>query len=241
MTIGIYAIVNTATGQRYIGQSTGIETRWRKHVYDLRRGNHHGEYLQRSWKKYGEHVFCIEILEVCQPDKKILCDREQYYIDLYRAAVRRFGFNTAPVAGSILGVKRSDETKKKMSTSMIKAHKRSGKQRVTAATTREQWTRPDVRQKMLVAIKEANSDPGVKLKRGAASRARWSQVDVRQKMIEGHRGENSGNAKLTESKVRDIKRKLVAGVSSSKIAAQYGVAPRTIRDINIGATWKYVT
>lgn len=59
----IYAITRTKTGDRYIGSSINLRTRWKKHRYDLRKGHHHCTYLQRAWNAYGEKAFTFEILE----------------------------------------------------------------------------------------------------------------------------------------------------------------------------------
>lgn len=52
---------------------------------------------------------CIDfiVLEVCNPENCI--EREQYYIDLLKPDM-----NVCKVAGSSLGVKRTDETKEKL-------------------------------------------------------------------------------------------------------------------------------
>ena len=48
-------------------------------------------------------------------------------------------------------------------------------------------------------------------------------------------GENSGNAKLSEGDVLEIRRKMISrGVSDAKISIQFGVTRRTICGIRIG-------
>ena len=54
------------------------------------------------------------------------------------------------------------------------------------------------------------------------------------------RGENSSKAKLTEEKVRQIRKKLGTSQSMSSIGAEYGVNVATIRDIRDRTTWKHV-
>ncbi len=65
MTIGIYAIVNLKTGDRYVGQSVNIEKRWVGHRSDLRAGKSHSHPLQEAWNYYGEANFRFQILEEC--------------------------------------------------------------------------------------------------------------------------------------------------------------------------------
>lgn len=53
-------------------------------------------------------------------------------------------------------------------------------------------------------------------------------------------GEASPAAKLTDEKVRDIKRRLLAGETHKAIAKIYGVASGTIGFISVGVTWSHV-
>jgi GIY-YIG catalytic domain len=64
MTAGVYVIVNTVTGEEYIGQSANMEQRWREHATALRAraGN---RVLQKAWDAYGESAFTFAILEKC--------------------------------------------------------------------------------------------------------------------------------------------------------------------------------
>lgn len=117
---GIYAIQNTLTGMRYVGQAVGIKKRFSKHFCDLRGGRHHCPHLQRSFLKYGESVFIRVILEICSKDN--LTQREQYWMDFYR---EKGIYNAAPFAGgSCLGVKNSPETCEKKAAA-LRGRKRS--------------------------------------------------------------------------------------------------------------------
>lgn len=49
--------------------------------------------------------------------------------------------------------------------------------------------------------------------------------------------EESISAKLTNDKVREIKRKLMMGVKNAEIAREYGVVKGTISEIKRGKTW----
>ena len=63
--------------------------------------------IYKALLAYGFDGFTLEILEYCQPLD--LIKREQYYIDLLKPE-----YNILKVAGSSLGVKRSEETKAKL-------------------------------------------------------------------------------------------------------------------------------
>lgn len=105
---GIYAIRCHANGKSYIGSAVNIKRRWRSHLEDLKRGNHHAVRMQRSWQKYGPSTFEFVVVEYV-PILLQLLEREQYWIDALNAAAPNAGFNTSPTAGSSLGVKHSPE------------------------------------------------------------------------------------------------------------------------------------
>ena len=103
---GVYKITNMITGQIYIGSAAGkggFEKRWAKAYND---------YLTRSIKKYGDSNFRYEILVVCPPEDCL--KYEQEWLDrLQPWADTGAGFNICKVAGSLLGTKNSEETKRK--------------------------------------------------------------------------------------------------------------------------------
>lgn len=114
---GIYRI-NGPNGKFYVGSARNIGQRWTEHKRDLRYGDHGNSKLQRSWNRHGETGFTIEVLEVVSlPDD--LIKREQFWIDSLKAVVN--GYNILPVAGSSLGRKHSDETRRKMSAAKLEA------------------------------------------------------------------------------------------------------------------------
>ena len=53
-------------------------------------------------------------------------------------------------------------------------------------------------------------------------------------------GSETSQAKLDESSVRDIKRRLHSGSRQSDLASEYGVRKQTINDIAKGRTWSHI-
>jgi group I intron endonuclease len=105
---GIYQIKSSVNPKRvYIGSAINIEVRWGKHLERLRKNKHHSIKLQNHYNKYGESDLEFSILLGC--DKEDLIKTEQYFIDSYKPF-----FNCSPTAGSCLGTKRSNESKKKI-------------------------------------------------------------------------------------------------------------------------------
>ena len=75
---GIYMIKNTINGKIYIGKSFDIKKRWSNHKYELNKGVHVNNHLQRAWNKYGEDSFEFSIVEKCNEDD--LSNKEIYWI-----------------------------------------------------------------------------------------------------------------------------------------------------------------
>lgn len=112
-TSGVYKITLKDDGRIYIGSSTKIEERWHWHK------RNQSQLIGKMIKKYGVDSFIFEIIEEVEPIKEKLIEREQFYLDSLQPFpwVNNSGFNLAPTAYTPLGIKRSDETKKKMKNS----------------------------------------------------------------------------------------------------------------------------
>lgn len=111
----IYKIENLINGKVYIGQTTWLKKRLNAHKNLLKKGEHPNTYLQRSWDKYGEDCFIIEVLEECDVD--MLNAREKYWISFYDCYSNRDnGYNQTTGGDGTRGLIVSKETKCKMST-----------------------------------------------------------------------------------------------------------------------------
>jgi group I intron endonuclease len=104
MNTGIYEIVNTVNGKRYVGSAALIKRRWKSHRTTLRGNRHHSAKLQNAWNKYGEAAFVFRVLLVCAPENLLMY--EQISFDALKPE-----YNLAPAAGSCLGVKHREDAK----------------------------------------------------------------------------------------------------------------------------------
>lgn len=111
MNTGIYEIVNTTNGYRYIGSSMAIRTRWRTHRWHLGRGTHHSPHLQASWNKHGAGAFAFRVLLYCE--RADLIAYEQAAIDGLRPE-----YNVAPNASLPNGVPMSLAGRERLSQRM---------------------------------------------------------------------------------------------------------------------------
>lgn len=111
---GIYIILNNITNKCYIGQAIDIARRMIRHRYLLSVNRHGNVHLQASYNKYGKDSFSFDILEECEKVATVLTSAEQFWMD----SLRHLGiqlYNLAPIAGTNLGCRHSNEAKKRKS------------------------------------------------------------------------------------------------------------------------------
>jgi group I intron endonuclease len=117
----IYKITNTISGKHYIGETVQAnpENRWKKHIHSLKTTKGCPA-LKDAMKKYGVDKFKFEIIIICFDDDRYKYEKE--YIKKFNSQVPN-GYNIllgGEIGESRLGIKHTDEAKKKMSD----AHKR---------------------------------------------------------------------------------------------------------------------
>lgn len=104
----IYEIVCKSTNKKYVGSALNHIKRKREHFYNLKNNKHCNKKLQNAFNKYGENCFEFNIIEIVD-NENMLIEREQWYINKLNPI-----YNICRVAGSSLGLKRSNETKNKI-------------------------------------------------------------------------------------------------------------------------------
>lgn len=110
MNIGIYKITNLINNKFYIGSSVCLNRRKENHFYQLNKNIHNNKHLQSSFNKYTKKNFKFEIIEYCNKEDVLI--REQHYLDTFKPH-----YNFCKIAGNTLGIKCSEETKRKISNS----------------------------------------------------------------------------------------------------------------------------
>lgn len=109
---GIYKITNKKNGRAYVGSSTNLDAREKKHFSLLKKGTHHCRHMQNSFNKNGEEYFLFEIIEFCDDDSDFLKIRETYWIGTLNTANRKYGYNIRPEGHM---TRHSEETKRLIS------------------------------------------------------------------------------------------------------------------------------
>ena len=109
---GIYAIVNLKNEKFYIGSAVKLNRRKREHLSLLHNGKHGNRHLQNTYDKWGEEVFIFRVIAYVE-DKNLLVDIEDQWIKKYKPS--GVLYNIREEANSNLGIKLSEESKKKIS------------------------------------------------------------------------------------------------------------------------------
>ena len=157
---GIYAIRCLPTGRTYVGSAVCLGGRRRMHLRELQGQVHCNVLLQRAWNKYGEQAFTFEVLEFV-PERTLLIEREQHWIEHEHTLAQQGGFNIAPRAGSQLGFRQSPEAKAKVSRA-TKEIKRSVEARARiGAAHRGKVVSPETRKRQSAAQKRRFATLGI--------------------------------------------------------------------------------
>lgn len=128
MNTGVYVIVNTVNGKRYIGSAVSFRDRWNLHRSRLRRGAHENKHLQASWAKRGEQAFEFRKLLICK--REDLLSYEQLCLDGLKPE-----YNFYPTAGSPRGHTPTSEAIARRSAA-LRGQKRTPEQRARIAAAK---------------------------------------------------------------------------------------------------------
>lgn len=107
----IYCIENTINGKKYIGQAVDVKARWRHHKCLLESNKHHNIALQRAWNKYSKKAFRFYVLEECRPEE--LNALEIKWIEKFDTYAK--GYNLTKGGEGQLGRKLTEEQKEHLS------------------------------------------------------------------------------------------------------------------------------
>lgn len=209
---GIYKIRSIVNPKKeYIGSSVDIYLRWRGHLRDLKNNKHGNSRLQNHYNKYGKTDLVFSILIGC--DKNDLISTEQFYIDAYSPF-----FNICKKAGSTLGRKLSEETKRKLS------EINKGENHPKYGTRHSEETR----QKISIARKGYKQSEDHRRKNGEVRKGSHHTIEAKKKISEGMIGintwskgnknacgkrSNEARAKMRESRLNYLELQKIESIS----------------------------
>jgi group I intron endonuclease len=175
---GIYCIENAWNEKRYIGSSSNVQLRIKRHIRMLKNGAHHSIKLQAAWNKYGEEAFEAGMMLRCPVEE--LIEMEQAMIFAFDAVDN--GYNVAAKAGSPMsGRKHSDKTLERMSES----HK--GRKPISEETRQAMRVSSKIRE----AEKKANGfvvSEETRVKLAAAGKGRAVSEETKEKIRKANSG-----------------------------------------------------
>jgi group I intron endonuclease len=119
-TAGVYRIVNTITGDSYVGASVNVRRRCSQHDYQLAANEHYAKEFQKSYNDHGYKAFTCELIDEC--DLVELNARELAWIERLKPA-----FNNGSCTGAFRDVR-------KMAAAIGPLRKRIYKQRKPKST-----------------------------------------------------------------------------------------------------------
>ena len=189
----IYRIYNTITTKSYIGQTVcSLKKRWSEHIRDSKRADYK---FSRALRKYSKESWNVEVLEEIF-DLNLLNEREEYWIVKYNSI--KNGYNSMSSGnngrlhsdeskrkmsqvkiGKNLGIKLSEETRKKMSeAAKTKIFTKEHRKNIGIATSKRRWINNGIIDKFIdINILESFLLENIDFKKGKIyKRKRWKSL-----------------------------------------------------------------
>jgi group I intron endonuclease len=214
----------------YVGSSSDLDTRLRRHLTDLRNGSHRNRHLQSAYDLYGEIEFQFTPILICSVDD--LFFYEQRAIDVFNAAHRDYGYNQRPDARTGRGFPAS-EKQKSVASAMMRDPVLSRTQR--AAARCRGHTRENIEM-----LRKWRADPMFEIRRKAGfikavkgvpctASSKQKQSDTKQRLRAAGNITNNKDRKLTPDQVRQIRS--LSGESLCSIGRKYSIHAKTVSHI----------
>jgi group I intron endonuclease len=218
--MGVYSITCLANGWVYIGSSMSVRQRWTTHRSWLRNGTHKVPQMQADYDEYGAEAFSYDLVsEVADADERY--EREQEQITTALATGRCY--NLSPSARDNTGHRFTPEQSRKVSAA-LKGKPKSEEHRANLWRDRE--VTPEHRENMRLV--------------GSAGAGVPKTAEHRQRIGLAQQGSGNHQAKLTDDRVREIKRRLSIGEKGRALAAEFGVSEPVISNIKHGHRWAHI-
>jgi len=219
---GNYHILNLLNNKIYFGSAKNLYSRMTTHYSLLNLNKHHNKHLQNAWNKYGEENFKFFVNQIIEDGENVL-EREQFNIDLFKQYKPELLYNINPIAGSLLGFKHSEETRKKMS-------EHSAKNNLGKPMSE------DAKKKLSETNLGKKHSEESKIKMSISRKGKPKPESFKEKI----KGENNIKAKLTELDVINIKLRMLTETNMSKIAREFGIGTTQIYRIRDKEQWGWV-
>lgn len=248
---GVYEILNTKNGKRYIGSSKELEKRFSQHRASLRNNNHKNNHLQRAFNKYGEENFNFSIIVYCDKSRRI--DYEQYWINRLNACNPKNGYNIADEAQGGCGLSGKEHPAWKEKAEILCEYCDNSFKVNPSREDSAIYCSYSCRSKDIDKVKGEDHPfwEGGKVELSCENCGDIYQVKKNRKedsnfcseecFYSKNKGEESGNSKLKKSQVKSIKRLIKKGAKTYKeIAELFNTSSSNINKIANEKTWSHV-
>lgn len=200
------------------------------HRWELNKGTHHSQKLQRSYNEYGSDKFIFGVLheaENCNNINDILNNLEILYIDVLNSVKNGYNIQPGGQFGNLQGF---------MSP---KARKRVGelnRQRMLGSKLSEK-----TRQKMRESSPHRSPSKEQREKLSEYMKNRIVSDETKRKLSEANLGEKSPAAKFTNEQVKHIKMLMECGMAPIEVARIFNRSRHSIYSIRYGKAWSHLT
>lgn len=219
MSSGIYCILCTANGKRYVGQSRNVQRRLQDHLSNLRHGKHYNAHLQAAVQKYGIESFETFVLERCE--EGMLDIRERAWISYYHCTNPEFGFNRE--SGGNAQKQISEETRARIGEARRKRQISDETRARVSKTMRQKWATPETRAKMLKNHHGRPHTPEARAKMSEALRQRYANPEARAKLSASRLGKKLTPETRARISQAQLGKKLTPETRSRMSAAHRGM------------------
>lgn len=269
MITGIYQITNLRNGKSYVGSAARFNSRWRLHKTQLAEGKHHSVVMQRAWDKYGEAAFEFKRLLVCAKEDLLWYEQRAIDVlkpayNICKVAGSVLGYRHTDEAKAAAAVRATGNTNRrgrkespefceraKASRAMRKDGPLSAETKEKIAAAQRGRTLSEERKEHLRKLNTGKKQsPETIEKRMQKLRGRTRSQEANEKTAAWHRGRKHGEAQrlanclskgsLTESQVREIRKRIEEGEKQAVLAREFGVNASTISDIHRRKKYKLV-
>jgi group I intron endonuclease len=215
----IYKILCKSNNKFYVGRAVNFKKIMCIHKSRLRNNKHVNKHLQNLWNKYGEDNFEFLILETCEREQ--VCNREQYYLDLYInldncVNISKSSNNNTSSA--------TFETRLKISA--------SNKGKKLSQSTKDLLSIRHKGKKLSSITKE-------KIKAARAKQVMLPhEENTKLKISKANSGQKNSQAKLTWEIVREIREQHSKGIMQKELMKIYNTSSSNVSNIVNHKRWK---
>lgn len=237
----VYKIINNINGKVYIGKTSDISTRWRKHVNQALSDKLPSYYLHNSIAKYGPENFSIIELGQYHIEQDAFV-AEAAFIKQYSSTNRSLGMNIAEGGQGPSGFKHSEKTKRHLSRVCSGwKHTEETKRKISKSLigikrspeTIEKMRQANLGKTLSDETKKKLSDIKRQTTKGEGNGfyGKTHSEETKQILRDKCAGTKSPRAKFSKEEVLDIRRMHNSGLTLSRIADKYKCGISTIHGI----------